>query len=485
MSLPDALPRPTRQSRIAILGAGMAGIHFAHLLKRQGFRNVTVFERSGRIGGKVHTVEHEGIPHELGLCIYTEEYQDFLSLAAEYGFTRAVPLRDRVVRTADGRDVPAGDWIVEEVRPSLPWLWRRLGRLGVYLSVRRAALRYYQLHRRLFGESMEGGLVRNPGREALAQCRGNFRDFLVAHRLGVLLPLFRLIHTLIGYGYLETVPALYGLMWCTPPLVQGFLQGQKSSIINRGMAAFSYTFACGIGGLWTEMTRRDQLDVRLNQEVRVVRRDSNIVLLVRNPASRSPQPQQLEFDHLVIAFPARKALALLPATPEEQEVFGRLRCSTYAITLYESQAQEAVHAGTYWPEGLQATAPFSVNCLRYTKGSLDGPPYRHVPQMRRVCVAYQYGEEPRDDTRIARLFEERMAQIGARDVKILTRELFEYFWRYEQEDIDTGLPWRAQDLQGLNRTYYIGSSLCFESGRHVILHNLQVFQKYFSAAAEK
>ena len=46
--------------RIAIVGAGPAGLTAAMALRRLGYSSVTVFERRGRVGGKCLTVEIEG-----------------------------------------------------------------------------------------------------------------------------------------------------------------------------------------------------------------------------------------------------------------------------------------------------------------------------------------------------------------------------------------------------------------------------------------
>lgn len=41
---------------VAIVGAGIAGLAAAKALRESGFDNVTVFEASHRIGGRVHTI---------------------------------------------------------------------------------------------------------------------------------------------------------------------------------------------------------------------------------------------------------------------------------------------------------------------------------------------------------------------------------------------------------------------------------------------
>ena len=52
----------TPESRIAVLGAGCAGLTCAEFLRLRGAKQVTVFEASDRAGGKVWSVPYEGAP---------------------------------------------------------------------------------------------------------------------------------------------------------------------------------------------------------------------------------------------------------------------------------------------------------------------------------------------------------------------------------------------------------------------------------------
>ena len=46
---------------IAIIGAGISGIASAKILYENGFHNLTIFEASTRIGGRIHTVSNGSI----------------------------------------------------------------------------------------------------------------------------------------------------------------------------------------------------------------------------------------------------------------------------------------------------------------------------------------------------------------------------------------------------------------------------------------
>ena len=56
------------------------------------------------------------------------------------------------------------------------------------------------------------------------ETRGTFMDFLKRKGLTSLHPLFLASHTMQGYGHVDEVAALYGLLWNTPKMMYGLLK---------------------------------------------------------------------------------------------------------------------------------------------------------------------------------------------------------------------------------------------------------------------
>ena len=52
--------------RILIVGSGIAGVSAAHFLHSNGLANVTILEARDRVGGRIHTIEYDGKPLDLG-----------------------------------------------------------------------------------------------------------------------------------------------------------------------------------------------------------------------------------------------------------------------------------------------------------------------------------------------------------------------------------------------------------------------------------
>lgn len=87
-----AYTRPARASRqsakIAVVGAGIAGLNATALLANAGF-SVTLFEGSDHIGGRIQTatgVVAPGVYSELGGEFIDSDHDDMLALASTFGF---------------------------------------------------------------------------------------------------------------------------------------------------------------------------------------------------------------------------------------------------------------------------------------------------------------------------------------------------------------------------------------------------------------
>ena len=74
-----------------------------------------------------------------------------------------------------------------------------------------ATFRYVKLHRKLFGK-YNGDLMRKPDDTVLKRVSGTFKEFLEREGLKDLLPTFLILNAAQGYGYLDEIGALYGLM---------------------------------------------------------------------------------------------------------------------------------------------------------------------------------------------------------------------------------------------------------------------------------
>lgn len=76
----------------------------------------------------------------------------------------------------------------------------------------------HRLHNELFG-GYEGDFMLRPSEEVLQRTRGTFLEFLIREDLEPMKVAFKNSHELQGYGYIDEVSALYGLLWNKPKLM--------------------------------------------------------------------------------------------------------------------------------------------------------------------------------------------------------------------------------------------------------------------------
>ena len=233
---PSRHPRvvgPGRQEQVCVVGAGPAGVHMAYSLKRRGYSSVVVLERTDRVGGKCLDSHYRGVVWPLGAGVTVAHYsRNIIPLAAEFGF-------NDYTNAGNGSEFLGG----------------RTGWMNPLVLIP-ALVNYVRIHKQMFGR-YEGDLMPRPGPTVMYRTRGTFLDFMKREKLMALIELFDLLHTKWGYGYLDEVSALYGLMWNTPEAVLPVALGTNSiRLPNRGFQQ-----------LWQTIVEKEQLDVQLEVDI--------------------------------------------------------------------------------------------------------------------------------------------------------------------------------------------------------------------------
>lgn len=136
---PGNLP-VSRKPRVAVVGAGIAGLHAAHLLNKQGI-DVQVYEASTRTGGRIFTVNNVLAPNavtELGGEYIDTIHADMMNLINEFnlelldlGSEPFVHLKQKYV--FNGMEYTDAD-VVREIKPILEVVSRDLASIPNDLS---------------------------------------------------------------------------------------------------------------------------------------------------------------------------------------------------------------------------------------------------------------------------------------------------------------------------------------------------------------
>ena len=481
-----------RLSKIAVIGGGPAGIHMSYLLTDKGYENITIFERSERIGGKSMSVHHRNAKHEMGTCYISPDYDKVKDLLREFGLSDQVEVVGRTVWEPEKTDqgVSFKNWIFREVAMALGR--PDLSRGSCALEVFKEALAYTELHKELLGNyDHDAFFMPRPSAEALDRLNCSIDEFLTKNELNALKPIFLLAFSLQGYGFLETTSALYGMMWVTPTLLSGLVEQVKfrkalpqAELRKRpaGERRTITTLTKGFEELWRAMLDSPQMSgvtVRRQAHISAVRRDPagvHITFTTLQGVKRSKEEET--FDFLVIAAPIQEVAPVLDLHDDERSIFSRVETSTFITTLFDYEPAKAPRSPAVdsWFANVRPGKELSVWSLRDTHHLLRQNEVKiSLPDPHRgSAVSYQYAARPlteADHVVVQRSHANHFERHGLKNVSIVNRQVWSYFPHYDIAAMSEGVLWDIVELQGKYHTWYTGAYTCFEAVNAIVGYN--------------
>jgi acyl-CoA synthetase (AMP-forming)/AMP-acid ligase II len=263
---PPLAPHPARPphramspatTRVAVAGAGVAGLTSALELARLGYRDITVFEAAREVGGKVLSVPMAGRVVELGQMFMPSCCREMLAITEEVGLSLlALPPDHRTWSERHGlQHGPAAG-------PGLVWMQRLV----------RAA------------KPPSDGELPLP----IAGLDVSFEDFVAERGIRVH-PSFDGVWLAMGYGVDHAVPMAY---------VVPYLQLYGSTLFNGAVPE-------GNSEVWRRVAARlrDRFGVTIRTETRVRALDVQRVV-----TAQGAEP----FDEVVVTLPPRALRRVLP-----------------------------------------------------------------------------------------------------------------------------------------------------------------------------
>jgi hypothetical protein len=418
--------------RIAIVGAGPAGLTAAWTLKKHGYSKVVVFEKADRVGGKCFTFEHEGRAIDLAAHEMLAGYTDVMRIADDVG-ARSHGWQEVVVYDRNQRR------FMDIMQAST---------VGGYstLQVGWASLRYTWMLLTRYRRFAKPGTGLADAPVELLQPVGTW---LRAMHLEALEEVVSFVMKVQGYGRLDQVAAVYFVKF------QGLRNWVSNVLHNIGiMHRWPRVFTDGFQDLWNRVAAR--LDVRLGSEIRSIRRrlgtDAETVGV---EIEIDGLPSQ-HFDHLLLAcpldLPTLTSLGL-DLDPQESQLFEQVRYHTFVTT---ACSVEGI------PTGVVGSIPLPA--------VLDYTGYIKVYADCDVAVFFSLAPSPEanlDD--IYRRIVDTVAalpQTGPQPPRVIKRvhqQAWPYFPHPPLTELGSGYFARLQALQGHRQTFYLGSLLEMET----------------------
>ncbi|MFO0608544.1 MAG: FAD-dependent oxidoreductase [Polyangiales bacterium] len=423
--------------RIGIIGAGPGGLSLARILTDRGHADVTVLERAPRVGGKSLTLHVDGVGHEMGTCYTATGYTVVREWMREAGIGE-VTLDRHAFRTRAGHWVPFKDYVLGAS-----------GALGAAAQAARYAHDWARFHEWDLGGAPDHaeGTAGAPMREEVA---APFRDWLRARGLDVIERFALRTTTIMGYGPLDRVPALYGLRWNMPSLL---LAGAISDVGEP---------TPGWQHLWQHLAAR--LDVRLGTDVaRAAWADDGI----RVTTSRG----DFTFDHLVLSGPLDEAASFveLPEPWLATEFTWREYVTTLAhVEGWFRDGDTRSFEAHAWDADAVGRSRLLV--ARRTADKSDVARARSRTR-RDLYVCYQAGAEHRTLDELHEVLREDLAAEGATLREVLQTCRWRYAPQLSATDIAAGAVGRFERLQGRDNLWITGAAASHEAVDNIVDYN--------------
>jgi len=225
-------------SRIGIVGAGAGGVHMAYLLKQKGFTNVTILEKSNRVGGLVGHVDLRGT--RMTYHIWNDRFyqKTLVPLLDKFGFGPDIvnTTRDHTLFwPTNDANIP-GMWSGQFVIASVMQEYQISDPSLAYQLILKQFAEYTNIYIKIFGKP-ETTFMRRPDPLYMTLLSGTIMDFVERFSLQALKSFFRNFFHINGYGTIDTVPVTYLFIIVTPGYLMelGLLRIPYNYMNNRSL----------------------------------------------------------------------------------------------------------------------------------------------------------------------------------------------------------------------------------------------------------
>lgn len=457
-----------KNARIVIVGAGPAGLSTAWFLSKNGFTNVTVLEKLGRVGGLCKSTTVSGKSYDIGANYLTWAYRETLKIAKEVG---ASTYEEKPYTSIELNADETG-YQFRKFRDAVLYNPYTKEKISLFTFVM-AAIRYLNVRWKL--SSIMDAPDYLDSIDLHPELCIPFKDWLEKNNLMALATLFSFPITIMGYGKLEEIATPYALRYMSLRTFFPMVFGQLP-LISWFIGSWPRRFTFGFQRLWERVAWRS--DVRLNVDITsIVRSSEGITVDFEYPEQNLNEiklvKETQQYDYLFYAAPLTpdvfRKLGLTPNVMEAK-ISSRVQVNPYCMT-------------TFWINKLNMPDPIApvlpipengipwavarqfqdsgINLTQFYTRPAPGQTDDEVIQQVRKMVTLMHGEIEETDSRWH------------------TFDKFTYFQHFTPEDIAAGIYNELANIQGKDRTFYVGGATDFELVEPIVQHSRYIVERYF------
>lgn len=439
-------------TKIAVVGAGAAGLTVAWFLKKQGYTNVTVLEKSDRIGGKCKSLTFDGKSFDLGANYITSSYTQVRKLAREFDMDMFAETRGHALNLETG-----------ELCSLLSATTREYGLLKVGWQALKFIFHRFMLRDQLAPASP--GFLKASDNQELC---GPFTTWLEDRGLYALEPMFNIPLTLMGYDKLQQVPAAYALTYMNPRTFMNLMM----FAVNPPFRGWPKRFDLGYERLLQRLAAK--IDVLRGAKIHKIERGEKITIHYDLEAAKLNDIEWDrhvdEFDQLILACPLTLHVLepFLELSYEERELFKQVQLDPFVVTTYPTSCKTDVSAVSFMFPRPKMGEPYVV-----TKQFDDTPLLSIYTRIDREGTITR--DEVLKNNRVL------LRTLGADDpnVELYTYDEWPYFPHVFVESMQQGFYKGLEAQQGVNNTFYVGGLLAFELVETIAEYSRNLVKTHF------
>eukprot|EP00092_Neocalanus_flemingeri_P108385 GFUD01139200.1.p1 GENE.GFUD01139200.1~~GFUD01139200.1.p1 ORF type:complete len:607 (-),score=105.93 GFUD01139200.1:135-1955(-) len=477
------IPGPDLKDRVCIVGAGAAGIHMALSLKKKSYENVVVFEKSIRVGGKCYDINYRETPQAQGAYFLEANYfneDNLVPILKEYDLDDLVSVPALHMwatnSAADpGSKLAPGQFVLDTISKMTNSTSPEVN-LGFFLHT---VVRYIKLHKEMFG-LYEGDLMQRPTPKVMHRIRGTLLDFLTRENLLGMMPIFQRTQTLMGYGQIDEIGTLYGLIWNNPKMVLSVVL----LAIKQEQGPFSvFILKNGFEKVWKSIFEKEKLDVRFQTDIVSLKRKTN-GLYLKTWENFKAKTELCDF--LIWTPEVSKLLQTLDIpTKEEKHLLGSLTPQIYHAHLIDVEGGVRHSPLTAFMTNVLSNEEYGVTWTTDTAGLLSGfktpedmAKYDNTTGLRTMSALHAPSNQFANEGFLKRKMRDHLIKgFNVTSVEFLSTIAWTYFPRWNPVELGEGRHWDLFKMQGQNRIWYAGASASFESVRSVVSYNNRLLKQ--------
>lgn len=410
---------------ICIIGGGISGVSAAHFLLKKGYKQITLLEKTERIGGKCHTIKYRGKTYEMGTIMGLPSYTNVKELMKEY------QIKDMRHQLTRGFYNASGEKTYQLPKEERAVFIEQLKRLPSVLS------RYEYLKKDgLGGVDPELSVP--------------FSEWCKKNNLETVGKIYAHTFSTFGFGLIEEAAAAYVHKIISYENLMVFLE-----------ICYIMTWSNGISELLLKMADRIP-ELRLTQEVTEISRQLDGKLHIRT------QNAVIVADRVISTVPLDCFSKMIAQDETTLNKINQIVFEDFYV--YAFIAENIPELCGYIPENLTKERQGHMTIWYYRWQQEQGAD---------LVTVYAYKNKALSEAESVKIIEEDLRQLGCTNLSLYMSKAWKHFPHVDSAALADGFYEHFESLQGNDNIYLSGEALSGSSMEKCISYSKGLVEKYF------